>query len=361
MFSSRVLTGLLLLVASVVSKAEDCDQVLLARTAGILQSDTRYSYHWLNAATEETFNAAKLDAGASIAWFSGTWSQAQEERRRTSTYSQLNYSQQESRAILLTFLPAEGFDAWTKCKQSDPLHKPTFVARITGEPDGLQFIVTLRWIAPSKREQADAPLQNVTSTSSDVDLTSLPKDSKKRYYLPEGSTTIRVSRASNSSPVNAAVNGLFAKEGLSVDILIPAYKPITLPAYPMLVTTALLRDGECSTRLGATCFQFGNVYTAPPNDGDGVAKFNIPVGARYFLSTLTEFSGQSCNGGGATSYAAIDGVRVFAHFQSVTENKNVVVPIPMGAKVLTLGTSADGDKWCDDPLWVTPRFDLKAQ
>ncbi|MBX3698312.1 MAG: hypothetical protein KF811_10885 [Dokdonella sp.] len=314
---------------------------------------SRLRAHWFNSVTEESLKDAKTEAGGAYGQISLNFGQAKEEAQKLAALNDWEYSKEDSVAALRNSLDAAGFEAWSKCMQGDPAHEPLFEARVIGPADGLEFEIVLTWHQPSRT--GPVPLKNLSTTIPGL------LNFKPGMDLPTGISNFRVRRQSPTEAIFGSFTGTFEKDRLPAEVRIPAYRPIALPSYPILLTESSLVLGGCKNRGGDVCFNKGGVVVTPPaNNSTAVASFHVPFGARYFLASLRKYSGAECEKGEATARIDLDGVEV-ATYPLLLANQDLVVGIPEGARTISLKTSSDGSEWCDDPAWYSARFERVVQ
>ena len=114
MISVTVLT--LLLTPFVIAQRSRCSDVLLTKTAYVLNEESQKSLAWLLLVDQSNYSAKKMEADGSYGNLFGA-NYEQFNQRRTRLYEQRNFALNESDAknLVETALPTGAIDSWRDC------------------------------------------------------------------------------------------------------------------------------------------------------------------------------------------------------------------------------------------------------
>lgn len=353
--SALVLAAFVLSPAIAGAQADLCGQVLrptVESTASDLRST--YAYMASNAEYEydllKSMSSGQRAASATYKVFSGEYKDStsrqdfsERVRNRIRTENVFS-SSSEARTAYRENLSDNQVSAWLGCAVNGGilLHMREvtasgFVLRVTAKPG-----TNVPSIAVQLR-----------GTNALIDGVAV----KSWTFTGPSSKGFAISRpAGSTNPiVSVIVNGGGYTDDVTVNLSPTPPQPQL--SFPIALSPAMLKD--CKSRTDMCFSSAGYVVTPPANNSTSFAKFGIPKGSQWFTAALGKFSTEPGCGGSATASVWLDNVQVLSLHAGDKTLQPVRVPIPVGARELTLQTSADGTEWCDDPAWLSGMFDNK--
>lgn len=217
----------------------ECTQVLLQRNVSLLNTNDYRSAIYLNSIDRNSFNQIKKEFGINVPdAFSGDWDSFEERRNTISERTQFSETTERSLSALTIVSLPDATDAWLECVRIKS-ESGAFFGTISGNFKGTNFSLTVTWKPPYI--QAQQPIKVTRSSVPGI---------KRGERIPDGTTTIDISRQSTDEELRYSVTGKIGGITRSFIVFIPAYVAVpNLKPIPSNLTLTV--DGKDNSSANA--------------------------------------------------------------------------------------------------------------